>query len=109
MMVESSQSTGTNGAHIKHGMPAHSRNSNGGAEEFQHRTAEHHRDVHEPPHHFIVHNDYDMLKLPLGPERIFFQLVMAGGGKVGVVIFFSISAWFFLDREQTIKSNLKRV
>ena len=50
-----------------------------------------------------------MLKLPLGPERIFFQLVMAGGGKVGVVIFFSISAWFFLDKEQTIKSNLKRV
>lgn len=34
---------------------------------------------------------------------------MAGGGKVGVVIFFSISAWFSLDREQTIKSNLKRV
>lgn len=60
-------------------------------------------------HHFIVHNGYDVLKLPLGPERIFFQLVMAGGGKVGVVIFFSISAWFFLDREQTIKSNLKRV
>lgn len=50
-----------------------------------------------------------MLKLPLGPERIFFQLAMAGGGKVGVVIFFSISAWFFLDKEQTIKSNLKRV
>lgn len=60
-------------------------------------------------HHFIVHNGYDVLKLPLGPERIFFQLAMAGGGKVGVVIFFSISAWFFLDREQTIKSNLKRV
>lgn len=51
----------------------------------------------------------NVLKLPLGPERIFFQLVMAGGGKVGVVIFFSISAWFFLDKEQTIKSNLKRV
>lgn len=34
---------------------------------------------------------------------------MAGGGKVGVVIFFSISAWFLLDKEQTIKSNLKRV
>lgn len=50
-------------------------------------------------HHFIVHNGYDVLKLPLGPERIFFQLVMQGGGKVGVVIFFSISAWFFLDKE----------
>lgn len=60
-------------------------------------------------HHFVVHNGYDVLNLPLGPERIFFQLVMAGGGKVGVVIFFSISAWFFLDREQTIKSNLKCV
>ena len=60
-------------------------------------------------HHFIVHNGYDVLKLPLGPERIFFQLVMAGGGKVGVVIFFSISAWFFLDKELTIKSSLKRI
>lgn len=60
-------------------------------------------------HHFVVHNGYDVLRLPLGPERIFLQLVMQGGGKVGVVIFFSISAWFFLDREQTIKSNLKRV
>ena len=60
-------------------------------------------------HHFVVHNGYDVKNLSLGPERIFFQLVMAGGGKVGVVIFFSISAWFFLDREQTIKSNLKRV
>lgn len=35
--------------------------------------------------------------------------MIQGGGKVGVVIFFSISAWFFLDKEQTIKSNLKRV
>ena len=59
--------------------------------------------------HFIVHNGYDVLKLPLGPERIFFQLVMQSGGTIGVDIFFSISAWFFLDREQTIKSNLKRV
>lgn len=60
-------------------------------------------------HHVVVHNDYDAKNLPLGPERIFFQLVMQGGGKVGVVIFFTISAWFFLDKEQTIKSNLKRI
>jgi hypothetical protein len=26
----------------------------------------------EPAHHFIGHNGYDVLKLPLGPERIFF-------------------------------------
>ena len=60
-------------------------------------------------HHFIVQNGYKVENLPLGPERIFFQLVMISGGKIGVVIFFSISAWFFLDKEQTIKSNLKRV
>lgn len=60
-------------------------------------------------HHFSVHNDYAIERLPWGLKRIFFQLVMAGGGKVGVVIFFSISAWFFLDKEQTIKSNLKRI
>lgn len=110
-MSEKNQATENNGGmSAKHSAPAHSRIGNGGgAEEFQHRTAAHHRDVHGLPHHFIVHNDYDMLKLPLGPERIFLQLVMQGGGKVGVVIFFSISAWFFLDKEQTIKSNLKRV
>lgn len=28
---------------------------------------------------------------------------------MGVVIFFTISAWFFLDKEQTIKSNFKRI
>lgn len=60
-------------------------------------------------HHFVVHNGYDVKNLSLGPERIFFQLVMQGDGKVGVVIFFTISAWFFLDKEQTIKSNLKRI
>ena len=109
-MREKQDAENDNRVNAKHSAPAHSRIANGGgAEEFQHRTAAHHRDVHEPPHHFIVHNGYDVLKLPLGPERIFFQLAMAGGGKVGVVIFFSISAWFFLDKEQTIKSNLKRV
>lgn len=60
-------------------------------------------------HHFIVHNGYDVMKLPLGPERIFFQLVMQGGGKIGVVIFFSISSWYFLDNEQTVKTCLRRI
>ena len=60
-------------------------------------------------HHFIVHNVYNVENLPLGPKRVFFQLVMQGSGKVGVVIFFSISAWFFLDIEQTVKSNFKRI
>ena len=98
-----------NHVNVKHGAPAHSRITNG---EQRNSSIELLRIIAMfmiLAHHFIVHNGYDVLKLPLGPERIFLQLVMQGGGKVGVVIFFSISAWFFLDREQTIKSNLKRV
>lgn len=109
-MDESIQRANGSGAHIRHAAPAHSRNSNGGG--CRNSSIELLRIIAMfmiLMHHFIVHNGYDVLKLPLGPERIFFQLVMQGGGKVGVVIFFSISAWFFLDREQTVKSNLKRV
>ena len=109
-MNENSQDTGLNGAHIKRVAPARSRNLNGGGQ--RNSSIELLRIIAMfmiLMCHFIVHNGYDVLKLPLGPERIFFQLVMAGGGKIGVVIFFSISAWFFLDKEQTIKSNLQRV
>lgn len=98
------------GMSAKHGMQLPSRISNGGGQ--RNSSIELLRIIAMfmiLAHHFIVHNTYDVLKLPLGPERIFFQLVMQGGGKIGVVIFFSISAWFFLDKEQTIKSNLRRM
>lgn len=109
-MREKQDAEKDNRVSAKHSVPAHSRNSNrGGGRNSSIETLRIIAMFMILAHHFIVHNGYDVLKLPLGPERIFFQLVMAGGGKVGVVIFFSISAWFFLDREQTIKSNLKRV
>lgn len=98
-----------NRVNAKHGAPAHSRIANGGQRNSSIELLRIIAMFMILAHHFIVHNGYDVLKLPLGPERIFLQLVMQGGGKVGVVIFFSISAWFFLDKEQTIKSNLKRV
>lgn len=60
-------------------------------------------------HHFVIHNSYNVKSLPLGWEKIFFQLIMAGGGKIGVIIFFSISAWFLLDQEQTVKNSLRRI
>ena len=34
---------------------------------------------------------------------------MQGGGKVGVVIFFSISAWFLIDEKQGIRNCLRRI
>ena len=107
-MGERVQNANGNGTHVRHAAPAHSRNSSGG----RNSSIELLRIIAMfmiLMHHFIVHNGYDVLNLPLGPKRIFFQLIMQGGGKVGVVIFFSISAWFFLDKEQTIKSNLRRV
>lgn len=109
MMGESSQSTGMNGAHIKRDAPAHSKIQKARGRNSSIELLRIIAMFMILMYHFIVHNGYDVLKLPLGPERIFFQLIMQGGGKIGVVIFFSISAWFFLDREQTIKSNLRRV
>lgn len=60
-------------------------------------------------HHFIIHNTFSVEQLPLGPEKIFLQLIMQGFGKVGVIIFFTISIWFLTDKEQTIKSCLCRI
>ena len=80
----------------------------GGAEEFQHRAAAHHRDVHDPYVPFYNPEWFSYQQAPTGYGN-FSRFFMASGGKVGVVIFFSISARFFLDKEQTIKSNLKRV
>lgn len=108
-MNESIQSTNGSSAHVRHAAPAHSRTPKGKGRNSSIELLRIIAMFMILAHHFIVHNGYDVLKLPLRPERIFFQLAMAGGGKVGVVIFFSISAWFFLDKEQTIKSNLKRV
>lgn len=77
MMGENSQSSGMNGAHTKHGVPAHSRKSNGGG--CRNSSIELLRIIAMSMiliHHFIAHNGYDALKLPLGPERSFFQLSM---------------------------------
>lgn len=60
-------------------------------------------------HHFVIHNAYSSKNLPMGLRRLFYQLFLEGGGKIGVVIFFTISAWFFLDKEQSAKANLRRI
>ena len=109
MTNKSFQGTRGSGAHARHGAPARSGSAKNKGRNSSIELLRIIAMFMILMHHFIVHNGYDISQLPLGPEKIFFQLIMAGGGKVGVVIFFSISAWFFLDREQTIKSNLKRV
>ena len=109
MADKSVQSTSNSDAHVRHSAPAKHKSAKNGKRNSSIELLRIIAMFMILMHHFIVHNGYDVLKLPVGPQRIFFQLVMAGGGKIGVVIFFSISAWFLLDKEQTIKSNLRRV
>lgn len=35
-------------------------------------------------HHFIIHNKFEVKSMPISPEKVFFQTIMQGGGKVGV-------------------------
>lgn len=64
-MDESIQRANGSGAHIRHAAPAHSRNSNGGG--CRNSSIELLRIIAMfmiLMHHFIVHNGYDVLKLP---------------------------------------------
>ena len=95
-------------AHNRHAAPAHSQNSNGGGRNSSIELLRIIAMLMILMYHFIIQNGFPIGNLPT-TMKIFFRFFMASGGKVGVVIFFSISAWFFLDKEQTIKSSLKRV
>ena len=60
-------------------------------------------------HHFLVYNALDYTTLPFGGQRFLLQLFLESGGKIGVVIFFTISAWYLLECEQTLRGCLRRV
>jgi len=59
--------------------------------------------------HLCVGNRYDwFLAQPPTPTKVAYQF-LRGGGWVGNFIFFTISIWFLLDRQNTLKSSLKRI
>lgn len=60
-------------------------------------------------HHFVLHNGSPLSKFPLTPVRELFSFFFLSGVKIGVVIFFSISTWFLISSEQSIKENFKRI
>lgn len=60
-------------------------------------------------HHFIMHNAYDWLDLSPAPLRLFVQVFLVSSGKIGAAIFFVITAWFFVNREQRFKTCVSRV
>ena len=60
-------------------------------------------------HHFLTHNYTNIERAADNPLDYAFLFFMRNGGKVGVIIFFTISSWYFIDREQTVHASLKRV
>ena len=60
-------------------------------------------------HHFVLHNGTSLADLPMTPVREIFAFLFLGAGKIGVTIFFSISTWFLISSEQSIKHNFRRI
>ena len=60
-------------------------------------------------HHFLTHNYTNIERAADNPLDYAFLFFMRNGGKVGVIIFFTISSWYFIDRNQTVHASLKRV
>lgn len=60
-------------------------------------------------HHLVVHNVVDYKAMDPGIFRFLLQFFFVSGGKVGVVIFFAISAWFLADAATGVKASFRRV
>lgn len=60
-------------------------------------------------HHLVVHNVVDYKAMDPGIFRFLLQFLFVSGGKVGVVIFFVISAWFLADAATGVKASFRRV
>lgn len=61
-------------------------------------------------YHAVINNDIIWLEYrPISVQKFIVQAVLSGGGWIGNTIFFTISAWFLLDRTQTLRGNLLRI
>ena len=59
--------------------------------------------------HSVHGNDFDVFKEPLSINKLWLEAILNPLGKVGMVIFFTISVWFLCDRTNTLSSCLRRV
>lgn len=60
-------------------------------------------------HHFILHNSVPITSVPMSPTRFILHFIFVGAGKVGVLIFFSISAWFLVDGSHSLRKNCRTI
>lgn len=61
--------------------------------------------------HFLLVNSEagSMRMLPVGISKFFYENLFLSGGWIGNCIFFTISVWFLVERNQTLKKCLRRV
>ena len=61
--------------------------------------------------HFLLINSEvnNMLSLPMGVSKFFYENLFLNGGWVGNCIFFTMSVWFLVERNQTLEKCLRRV
>lgn len=60
-------------------------------------------------HYVYVDGGGWLARQPLSIAKFVYQFVYMGGGWVANFIFFAISVWFLLEREQTLTGSLRRV
>lgn len=58
--------------------------------------------------HCVMFSDMNLLAQPLGVNKILIETFLYPGGKIGVVAFFSISAWY-LSEAGGVRAGLRRV
>lgn len=59
--------------------------------------------------HSVHENRFDVLGQGLSVNKLWLELVLNPLGNVGVVVFFSISAWFLCDAEASVRGSLRRI
>lgn len=59
--------------------------------------------------HYVGANAFDVTALPLSKRKIILEAIIYPSGKIGVVVFFFISAWFLCSTNTSIITNLRKI
>lgn len=61
-------------------------------------------------HHMVLHNQVRVWGYSFSAKRLLFETMFEGVGKIGVICFFLISAWFLCEKQDlSLKSSFRRI
>lgn len=60
-------------------------------------------------HHEVMHNALPVLDQELSVRKLTLQLFYFTPGKVGIALFFIISAWFVVDKTPSLRLSCRKV